>query len=75
MIFGLLFLFLGLAGGTDLPFFFAYIGLAVLCIGRSIWVYQARWKFHKRNQMAITRGTVIIKHPIAKNGGNRKKKP
>lgn len=67
LLLGVLFLFLGLFGGSDLPYFFAYIGLAILGIGRGIWVYQARWKFHKRNEMAITRETVVIRHPIAEN--------
>lgn len=64
---GFLFLFLGLSGGEDLPYFWAYIGIAALCIVRGIWVYQARWKVLKRNDVAITRETVVIRHPIAEN--------
>lgn len=67
ILLGMLFLFLGLSGGSDLSYFPAYIVLAILSVARGVWVYQARWKFHKRNEMAITRETVIIKHPIAEN--------
>jgi hypothetical protein len=73
MILGLLFLFFGLSGGSDLQYFLAYIGFAVLCIGRSIWIYQARWKFHKRNQVSIMRDTMVIKHPIADNYEDKQK--
>lgn len=68
---GFLFLFLGLFGGEDLPYFWAYIGVAALCIVRGIWVYQARWKVLKRNDVAITRETVIIRHPIDENYGQQ----
>jgi len=69
LIAGLLFLFLGLSGGKDLDFFFAYILFGVACIGRSVWIYQARWKRHKRNEMSVARPTVIIKHPISDDKG------
>lgn len=72
MLAGLLLLFLGLSGGTELRFFFAYIAFAVFCIGRSIWIYQARWKFFKRNEVSLARDTVVIKHPIA---DKQKKEP
>lgn len=70
-VLGFLFLLLGLLGGSGLPHLWAYITLGLLCICRGIWVYQARWKVHKRNQMAITRETVIIRHPIAENSEDR----
>ena len=64
IILGSLFLLLGLAGGSGLPYFWAYIALAALCITRGVWVQQARWKVLKRNELAITRETVVIRHPI-----------
>jgi phosphatidylserine synthase len=64
MIAGLLFVLLGLSGGGELRFLFAYFLLGALCIARSLWIYQARWKRHKRNQMFIARDTVVIKHPV-----------
>jgi hypothetical protein len=70
MIAGLLFLFLGLSGGKELEFFFAYILFAVICIGRSIWIYQARWKRHKRNEVSFARDTLVIKHPISDDKGH-----
>ena len=62
MLAGILFLMLGMSGGSELAYFPAYIFLGVLCIARSIWIYQARWKFHRRNKVAILKSTQIIKH-------------
>lgn len=67
MIVGLLFLFFGWSGETNMQFSLAYLAIAVLCIGRSVWIYQARWKFYRRNQVSIVRDTMVIKHPIAEN--------
>jgi len=67
MIVGLLFLLLGWSGETEMTFSLAYVAIAVLCIGRSVWIYQARWKFYRRNQVSIVRDTMVIKHPIAEN--------
>ena len=75
IILGSLFLVLGLLGGTDLPYFPAYIGIGALCVVRGVWVRQARWKVHKRNEMAITRETVIIRHPIAEDHGKQREQP
>ena len=72
MIVGLLFLLLGWSSETELQFTLAYFGLAVFCIGRSVWIYQARWKFYRRNQMSIVRDTMVIKHPIAENLNKRR---
>ena len=67
MIIGLLFLLLGWSGATESKLSLAYVVLALLCIGRSVWIYQARWKFHRRNQVSIVRDTMVIRHPIAEN--------
>lgn len=67
MIVGLLFLLFGWSGATEPQFSLVYVALAVLCIGRSIWIFQARWKYHRRNQVSIVRDTMVIKHPIAEN--------
>lgn len=71
MIVGLLFLLLGWSGAMESRVSLAYVALAILCIGRSIWIYQARWKYHRRNQVSIVRDTMVIKHPIAENLKNK----
>ncbi len=59
---GVLFLFLGMSAGAEVSFFAAYLVLGVLCIARSIWIYQARWRYHNKNQVSIMRSTMIIDH-------------
>ena len=60
MVIGILFLFLGLSAGSQFRLFPAYLALGVLCVSRSIWIYQARWQHHRKNQMNILRSTQII---------------
>lgn len=60
MLIGIAFLLLGLIVGKSYPLFPAYLGFGVLCIGRSIWIYQARWKHHHKHEMKILRSTQII---------------
>ena len=60
MLAGVLFLMFGLIAGKSFELFPVYIGCGILCIGRSIWIYQARWKHHHRNEMKILRSTQII---------------
>jgi hypothetical protein len=62
LLIGLLFLFLGLTGGNELAFLPAYVMFGLFAIMRGIWIYQSRWKFHRRNKVAILRSTQIIKH-------------
>ncbi len=59
---GVLFLFLGMSAGAEVSFFPAYLALGVSCIARSIWIYQARWRYHNKNQVSIMRSTMIIDH-------------
>lgn len=59
---GLLFLLLGLSGGRELDFYYAYLVLGMLCIWRGVWIYQARWKRHRRNQVSILKSTQVINH-------------
>ena len=40
----------------------AYVMFGLFAIMRGIWIYQSRWKFHRRNKVAILRSTQIIKH-------------
>lgn len=54
MLAGVLFLVFGLFVGTDFTLFPAYLVLGALCIARSVWIYQARWRVHKRNELHIT---------------------
>jgi hypothetical protein len=59
-VIGSLFLFLGLSAGTGFSLFPAYLGLGTLCIARGVWIYQARWRHHRKNQVNILRSTQII---------------
>ena len=59
-VIGILFLFLGLSAGSGLSLFPAYLALGTLCIARGIWIYQARWRHHRKNQVNILRSTQII---------------
>ena len=56
----MLFLFLSLSAGSGFRLFPAYLALGTLCIARGIWIYQARWQHHRKNQMNILRSTQII---------------
>jgi len=60
MLIGILFLLFGLVVGSTYTLFPAYIGFGVLCIARSIWIYQARWQYHRKNEMRIMHSTQII---------------
>ncbi len=60
MLIGILFLLLGASAGSAVDFLPAYLALGVLCIARGIWIYQARWQYHRRNEMKVMRSTQII---------------
>jgi len=62
LLIGVMFLVFGLFVGTTYKLFPAYMGLGALCITRSLWIYQARWQHHRKNQMNILRSTQIIDH-------------
>ena len=59
---GALFLLLGMSAGPDVSLFPAYLLFGFLCIARSIWIYQARWRYHNKNQVSVMRSTMIIDH-------------
>lgn len=65
MLIGIAFLLLGLIVGSSYALFPAYLGFGILCIGRSVWIYQARWKHHHKNEMKILRSTQVIDRPTA----------
>ena len=60
MMLGILFLFLGAISGTEYELFPIYLGVGFLCIGRSLWIYQARWKYFLKNDVKTMRSTQII---------------
>ena len=62
MFLGLLFLFLGAMAGPDYDLFPLYLGAGFLCIGRSLWIYQARWKYFLKNEVKNMRSTQVIDH-------------
>lgn len=62
LLIGTLFLLLGLSAGPEVRLFPAYLLFGLLSIARSIWIYQARWRYHNKNQVSIMRSTMIIDH-------------
>ncbi len=62
LLIGVLFLLLGMSAGTEVSLFPAYLAIGLLCVARSIWIYQARWRYHNKNQVSIMRSTMIIDH-------------
>lgn len=62
LLIGVLFLFFGLSVGPDVSLFPAYLLFGFLSIARGIWIYQARWRYHNKNQVSIMRSTMIIDH-------------
>ena len=61
MLIGILFVLFGLFVGTGYKLFPAYMGLGILCIGRSIWIYQARWRYHKQNELHMTQSIKVTR--------------
>jgi hypothetical protein len=61
ILIGSLFLFFGLSAGTEVGFFYAYLLLGVLCIGRGIWIYQARWNVSRRNRVSMAREPTVVR--------------
>ena len=50
---GVLFLVFGLMAGPDFRFFSAYILLGFVCLGRSIWLHQARQRVARRPEVNV----------------------
>ncbi len=63
MLMGLMFLIFGLMAGTEFRFFPAYMGLGFLCICRSIWLYQARLRVNRRNEITVLTETQRLERP------------
>jgi hypothetical protein len=53
MLMGFLFLLFGLMAGPDFRFFSAYILLGFVCLGRSIWLYQARQRVARHSEVDV----------------------
>ena len=53
MIMGVLFLVFGLMAGPDFRFFSAYMLLGLICLGRSVWVHQARQRVARRSEVTV----------------------
>lgn len=66
MLIGILFVLFGLFVGSGYRLFPAYMGLGVLCISRSIWIYQARWRYHKRNELHQTQVIKVTRRQAPK---------
>lgn len=48
MLIGLMFFAFGLYLGFDYQLIFAYLGLGALCVGRSLWIFQARRTYRSK---------------------------
>ena len=66
LLIGVMFLVFGLFVGTTYKLFPAYMGLGALCITRSLWIYQARWRYHKRNELHMTQAIRVTRQPAHK---------
>ena len=53
MIMGVLLLVFGLMAGPDFRYFSACMLLGPVCIGRSIWLYQARQRVARRPEVSV----------------------
>lgn len=56
LLIGLLFFAFGLYLGFEFELIFAYLGLGVFCILRSIWIYKIRAQFRKLKYTTIEQG-------------------
>ena len=50
---GVLFLVFGLMAGPDFRYFSACMLLGLVCIGRSIWLYQARQRVARHPEVSV----------------------
>ena len=48
MLMGLLFFAFGLYLGFEYQLIFAYLAIGALCVGRSLWIFQARHMFRSK---------------------------
>jgi len=48
LLMGLMFFAFGLYLGFDYQLIFAYLALGVMCVGRSLWIFQARRLFRTK---------------------------
>jgi hypothetical protein len=60
MVLGILLMFLSAIVGTAYTLFPLYIGAGFLCIARSLSIYQARWKYFRKNELRKMRSTQTI---------------
>jgi len=64
---GILFLFFGLSAGPEVEYFYAYIALGVLCLGRGLWILQARWNVSRRNRLSVAKEPTVIRRSAPEN--------
>ena len=55
MLVGIFFLLIAFGVGSSFHLFPVYLGVGIFSVARSIWVYMARWKHHKRNELRMTK--------------------
>ena len=67
MVLGILLMFLSAIVGTRYTLFPLYVGAGFLCIARSLWIYQARWKYFRKNELRKMGSTQIIDRATLKD--------
>jgi hypothetical protein len=67
MALGILCLMLGAMAGRDVSYFPFYMGCGFLCIGRSLWIYQARWKYFRKHKINIGRTTSVHRENLSED--------
>lgn len=63
LLMGFLFVLLGLMAGTEFRYFPAYMALGAICVCRALWIFQARQRFNRRNEIAVLTDTQRLERP------------
>ena len=67
LVMGVLFLTLGLVAGRDFQYFYVHLLLGVICLARSLQIYQQRRKISRRNRITVLTETQRIERDTSKN--------
>ncbi len=62
MIMGVLLVIFGLIAVPDFRLFSAYMLLGLTCLGRSIWLYQARQRVARHSEVTVLTDTQKMEH-------------
>jgi len=64
MLMGVLLLVFGIIAGPEFRYFPAYILLGFVCLGRSIWLYQARQRVVRRPEVTVLTETQRLERKL-----------